>query len=205
MFIGSSYNLSNKSFEPAVVVNNTPVSQTDTHKCLGVQIDEKLEDRHIDMISCKKASAGIGAMRRIRPFASSNSLEKVCKSLVQPYFDYRSPLWDNCRNLLKDKFHRFKSRAPTVNTSASYDICSADLIEALFWDTLDKKRLRAKSVLMYKILNNDPTTNLRNSFVRRNTNQTNYHLRNDVTDLTLTKPESEFYMQWCYDLEPTSK
>ena len=48
MFIGSSYNLSNKSFEPAVVVNKTPVSQTDTHKCLGVQIDEKLEDRHID-------------------------------------------------------------------------------------------------------------------------------------------------------------
>ena len=108
------------------------------------------------MISCKKASAGIGAMR--------------CKSLVQPYLDYRSPLWDNCRNLLKDKIHRFQSRAPTVITSASYDIRSPDLIEALSWDTLDKRRLRAKSILMYKILNDDPTTNLRNSFVRRNTN-----------------------------------
>ena len=62
------------------MINNTRVSQTDTHKCLGVQIDEKLEDRYIDMISCKKASAGIGAMRRIRPFAPSNSLEKVCRS-----------------------------------------------------------------------------------------------------------------------------
>ena len=194
MFIGSSYNLSNKSFEPAVVVNNTPVSQTATHKCQMVQIDEKLEDRHIDMISFKKASASIGAMRRIRPFAPSNSLaiEKVCKSLVQPYFDYRSRLWDNYRNLLKDKIHRFQSRAPTVNSSASYDIRSADLIEALSWDTLDKRRLRAKSILMYKILNDDPATNLRNSFVRRNTNQTNYHLRNSVTDLTLTKPKSEF-------------
>ena len=115
-----------------------------------------------------------------------------CKSLVQPYFDYRSPLWDKCRKLLKDKIHRFQSRAPRVNTSASYDIRSADLIEALSWDTLDKRRLRAKSVLMYKILNDDPATNLRNSFVRRNTNQTNYHLRNSVTDLTLTKPKSEF-------------
>jgi len=112
MFIGSSYNLSNKSFEPAVVINNAPVSQTDTHKCQGVQIDEKLEDRHIDMISCKKARAGIGAMRRIRPFVSSNSLEKVYKSLVQLYLDYLSPLWDYCRNLLKDKIHRFQSRAP---------------------------------------------------------------------------------------------
>ena len=117
-----------------------------------------------------------------------------CKSLVQPYFDYRSPLWDNCRYLL-----------PTVNTSASYDIPSDDLIETLSWDTLDKRRLRAKPILMYKILNDDPTTNLRNSFVRRNTNQTKYHLQNNVTDLTLTKPESEFYIQWCYDLEPTCK
>ena len=54
MLIGSSYNLSNKSFEHPVVVNNTPVSQTDTHKYLGVQIDEKLTwDSHIDMIRKK--------------------------------------------------------------------------------------------------------------------------------------------------------
>ena len=46
------------------MVNNIPVSRTDTHKCLGVQIDEKLNwDSHIDMI-CEKASAGIGAMGR---------------------------------------------------------------------------------------------------------------------------------------------
>ena len=59
MFIGSSYNLNNKNTEQPVVVNNTPVSRTDTHKCLRIHIDEKLNwDSHIDMI-CKKASAGI--------------------------------------------------------------------------------------------------------------------------------------------------
>ena len=40
-------------------VEENELSRTDTHKCLGVRIDEKLN--HIDMI-CKKASAGIGAM-----------------------------------------------------------------------------------------------------------------------------------------------
>jgi len=51
MFIGSSYNLNNKNTEQPVVVNNTPVSRTDTHMCLGVQIDEKHSwDSHIDMI-----------------------------------------------------------------------------------------------------------------------------------------------------------
>ena len=187
------YNLSNKSFEHSVVVHNTPVSQTDTHKCLGVQSDEKLTwEDHIYMI-CKKASAGIGAMRRIRHFVPSYSLEKVYKSLVQAYFEYYFPLWDNCGKLLKDKFQRFQSRSARVLTSASYDIRSADFMEALSWYALDKRRLLAKSTLMYKILNDDPLPNPRNSFVRRSS-QTNYHLRNGATDhdLTLPKPKREF-------------
>ena len=163
-----------------------------THKCLGVQIDEKLSwDSHIDMI-CKKTSAGIGAMRRIKPFVPADTLEKVYKSLVQPYFEYCSPLWDNCGKVLKDKLQRFQSRAARVLTGANYDIRSADIIQTLSWDTLDARRLRAKSTLMYKILNDDTAPNLRNSFVRRNADQTDYHLRNSATDLTLPKPKREF-------------
>ena len=41
---------------------------------------------------CKKASAGIGAMRRIKPFVPVDMPEKVYKNLVQPYFEYCSPL-----------------------------------------------------------------------------------------------------------------
>ena len=33
---------------------------------------------------------------------------------------------------------------------------------------------------------------LRNSFVRTNVDQTDYHLRNSATDLTLPKPKREF-------------
>ena len=45
---------------------------------------------------------------------------------------------------------------------------------------------------MYKILNDNTAPNLRNSFVRRNVDQTDYHLRNSATDLTLPKPKREF-------------
>ena len=93
MFFGSSYNLNYKNTEQSVVVNNLPISRTDKNKCLVVQVDEKLSwDSHIDMI-CKKASAGFGAMRRIKPFVRIDTLEKVYNSLVQPYFEYCSPLW----------------------------------------------------------------------------------------------------------------
>ena len=45
---------------------------------------------------------------------------------------------------------------------------------------------------MYKIFNDHTAPVLRNSFVRRNVDQTNYHLRNTATDLTLPKPKREF-------------
>ena len=155
IFIGSLYNLNNNNTEQPVVVNNFPVSRTDTHKCLGIQLDEKLSwDSHVDMI-CKKASAGIGAMRRIKPYVPIDTLEKVYKSLVQPYFEYCSPLWDNCGQLLKDKPQRSQSRAARVLTGANYDIRSADIIQTLSWDTLDVRRLRAKSTLTHKILNRE--------------------------------------------------
>ena len=44
---------------------------------------------------------------------------------------------------------------------------------------------------MYKIPNDDTAPNLRTSFVRRNADQTDYHLRNSATDLTLPKPKRE--------------
>ena len=64
MFIGSSYNLKNKICDHPVLVNYQPVPRIDAHKCLGVLIDENLSwEKHIETI-CKKAGAGIGALRR---------------------------------------------------------------------------------------------------------------------------------------------
>ena len=146
---------------------------------------------------CKKASAGIGTMRRTKHFVPVDTLDTDYKSLVQPYFEYCSPLWDNCGKLLKDKLQRSQSRAARVLTGANYDIRSADIIQTLSWDTLDARRLRAKSTLMYKILHDDTAPSLRNSFVRRNVDQTDYHLRNSATDLTTPKPKREF-LERCF-------
>ena len=72
-------------------------------------------------LACKKASAAIDAMKRIKPFVPMHTLEFIYKSLVQPYFDYYSPLWDTCGKLLRDNLQRFQSRAARVLTGANYD------------------------------------------------------------------------------------
>ena len=192
MFIGSSYNLNNIICEEPVVANGKPISRTHTQVCLGVKLDENLSwASHIDMI-CKKASSGISAIKRIKPFAPVHTLESIYKSLVHPYFDYCSPLWDTCGKLLKDKLQRFQTRAVRVILGANHDTHSVDLLSMLSWDTLENRRSGAKSVLMYKILNDHTAPSLRGLFVRREIDQTNYNLRNIATDLTLPEPKREF-------------
>ena len=105
---------------------------------IEVHIDENLSwDCHVDTI-CKKIGAGIGAMRRVKNFVPVATLEIVHKGLVQPYFEYCSPLWDTCGKLLKDKLQRNQSRAATVLTGASYDNRSANLIHTYFIVTSPK-------------------------------------------------------------------
>ena len=192
MFIASSYNLINKIGNTPILMNNTPVPRTSKYTCLGMDIDEKLTwDAHIDSI-CSKVSAGIGAMKRIKPFVPPATLQTIYKALIPPYFDYCSPLWDTCAKTLQDKLQKFQSRAAKVITGASYDIMSTDVLDALDWQTLDVKRLENKLIMMYKILNNHTAPNLNECFCKRNTIQSNYDLRSSDTDLCLPKPNSEF-------------
>ena len=97
-----------------------------------------------------------------------------------------------CGKLLREKLQRFQSRAARVLTGANYDTRSADLLSMLSWDTLENRRSGAKSVLMYKVLNDHTAPGLRGSFVRREIDQTNSHLRSTATDLTIPKPKREF-------------
>lgn len=102
------------------------------------QIDEKLSwECHIDMIS-KKASAGTGAMKLINAFVPIDNWKRLKGARYRPTLNIASPyLWDNYDKLLKDKLQRFQSWAARV----------------VSWNTLDERRLGAKSILMYKIQN----------------------------------------------------
>jgi hypothetical protein len=64
-------------------MNNTPVPQTRKYTCLRMDIDEKLTwDEHIDSICCK-IRAGIGTMKRLKPYVPPAALQTIYKALIQ--------------------------------------------------------------------------------------------------------------------------
>ena len=133
--------------------------------------------RHITKM-CKKACAGIGALSRTKPFVPLCTPVTLYRSLIEPYFDYCSPLWDMCGKQLKDKLQKIKNRAGRVITGSSYDVRSADALNNLNWKTLETRRFHTKATLMYKILNYLSAPLLSNSFVKLNDTNINYNLRN---------------------------
>ena len=72
-------------------------------------------------------------MRRIRQFALQGSLVTLYKSLIQPYFDYCSSLWDARDKTLRNKLQILQNRAARVIIPARYDnrIRSSDLLQSL--------------------------------------------------------------------------
>ena len=192
MYIGSRHNLKIMNDDLPVVINNQLVPRERSFTCLGVKLDETLEwNEHIEVI-CKKVAAGIGMMKRIKPFVPANTLQTIYQALIQPYFDYCSPLWGVCSKQLKDKLQRFQNRAARIIAGASFETRSADVLRSLAWDDLETRRCTTKSILLYKVLNGYIGPNLKESLILRNARQTNYDLRNSLTDLTLPKPKREY-------------
>ena len=192
MFIGYSYNIKNNICNEPILINSTPVPRVTNYKCLGVNLDDKLcWDSHIEMI-CKKVAAGIAAIKRVKPFVPPEMLKVIYNALVQPYFDYCSPLWDNCGIGLKEKLQKYQNRAARILAGATYDIRTADVFETLAWETLEKRRDYLKSIFMYKILNNLAAPNLNRMFYKMSNCPISYNLRNSDTDLVLPQPKTEF-------------
>ena len=154
-----------------------------------------MTDWHLIPIEiCKKICSGIGALRRIKPFVPQCSLVTLYKSLIQPYFDYCAPIWDTCDKFLKDKLQILQNRAARVITGTRYEdrIRSSDLLKGLGWDNLRTRWAKLKSILTYKVLNDNCSPCLRESLVRLTELNRGYNLRNQETDLALPKPKTNF-------------
>ena len=116
----------------------------------------------------------------------------IYNALIQPYFDYCSPLWDICGKHLLDKLQKFQNRAARIIVGLSYEINFADVLESLGWDTLESRRQSMKSVFLYKILNDYTAPNLKQLLIGSNSMPSSYILRSTDTDIGLPKPRREF-------------
>ena len=102
--------------------------------------------------------------------------------------------WGTCDKTLRDKLQILQNRAARVITDATYNdrIGSDDLLQILRWDNVHIRRAKLKCVLLHKVLNEEYSPCLGESFVRLTILNRGCNLRNDETDLALPKPKTNF-------------
>ena len=106
--IGSRYKLNNLNHDFIVSVDNREIERVTSYKYIGVEIDETLSWRnHTDSL-CKKVSAGIGAIKRVRHLVPSQTLHQMYDALVEPYLEYCCEVW-GCMGLCQcDRLQKLK-------------------------------------------------------------------------------------------------
>ena len=111
-----------------IQIEGENISQDEKAKSLCVLIDDNLTQKnHVDEIS-KKISSGTGALKRLQPFASSNTAKNIYNYLIQPHFGYCCTVWDGINNQLTRKLHQLQNRVARVVTKSSYEISSSPLL-----------------------------------------------------------------------------
>ena len=188
MLIGSRQRLAGIDIEPIINIGGKNLRRVSKTKSLGILIDENLNwNDQIDNIS-KKASKGIGILRRAKKYISQQSLLTIYQSLVQPYFDYCSLVLGNCNQACKDKLQKLDNRAARVITGDTYDVRSSEILLKLRWETLDKRREEQMIDMVNKALNHMCPPAITSMF--HIANNENYDLRSNNKMLMLSKPKT---------------
>ena len=137
-----------------VTVNSQQLTRVTNYRYLGIEVDEALGwQSHVDTI-CKKVSAGIGALKRIRSLVPRQTLLKMYDASVAPYFDYCSEVWGCIGKGLCDRLQRLQNRAGRIITFSDYNTRCADILQDLRWDTLEQTRSKQLAISVFKSVNN---------------------------------------------------
>ena len=78
---------------PEIKIRNQLISRSKTQKFLGILVDERLTFKeHIDK-TCKRVSSGIGIIKKLKKFISSNILQKIYNAIIYPHIIYGVEAW----------------------------------------------------------------------------------------------------------------
>ena len=117
------------------------IKTTEKTCLLGVVLDNELTfDDQISSI-CRKVSAQINALNRLKNILSLKTKESLYRAFILPYFNYCNQVWHHCgkRNTVKiEKVNLRVLRYLFKEKSASYQ----DLLERIRLPSMETRRIQ---------------------------------------------------------------
>ena len=163
---------------PPLLMNNTMLTETDTHRHLGLTLSNTCTwSEHIQTITTK-AWARLNLLRTLKFRVSRKSLEKMYISFVRPLLEYCDSVWDNATTESKKQLDAIHIEAARIITGAT-KLCSISLLLSdIGWESLQDRRNKHKLIIFYKIIHGLTPTYLTDILPQLIQETTNYNLRN---------------------------
>ena len=140
MITGSHYRHMHLNEDPCIGETKQQfIPRATTYEYLGIEVDEALGWQCQADVIFKKVSAGIGALKRIRPgLGPRETLLQMYEALVHPYQDYCCEIWCFICKIKCDRLHRLQNRAGRIIPFSDFNTRSA-ILHDLRWDNLEQR------------------------------------------------------------------
>ena len=135
----------------SLTLEGIQIPQVDSVKYLGVILSKDLSwTRYINSI-CTDAKRRVGLLHRQFGLAGVPCLTQLYKTLILPFLDYCSCVWDSNYVLYTDKLESVQDFATKVITQ-QWNSCYDDQLKLLILARLSTSRKRQKLSLCYRIV-----------------------------------------------------
>ena len=173
-----------KEAKPSLVVGEENASIVENIKYLGVIVDKYLSwDKQISALT-KKVSRGLGMLRFSKKYLPIVTVQKMYRSLVEPYFRCSCPVWGVAGVSAINKLQKLQNRAARIVTNSAYDASGLPIIRKLGWPTINELIEPETLKMVYKSVNDLAPTYLAEMLVRLS-DSSKRELRNTKTDLAV--------------------
>ena len=149
---------------PPLYINGKLIEEVESHKLLGVIIDNNLSwSNHVTMI-CNNVSKKIYQLSKIKHFLNLHSRKIFFHAYVESYINYASTIWDSASENIMKPLLSLHRRALRLVLNKPFKLTASDYTAV---DTLPLKfKLKYnKAVFMFKILSGCAPSILTNNFI----------------------------------------
>ena len=166
LLIGTRQNVLKNIDKFDVKINAQSVSKVNSHKLLGLHIDNSLSwSVHVDKL-CGKLKSKLFLFGRIKYLLPLSARKAYYNSLVQPIVDYCCVVWGNCAKKELQKIHKLQKQFGRyiMDIIDARSVSTVDLFKTLDWLPVDQRICYFQAVQMYNIINENCPAYLLNHF-----------------------------------------
>ena len=160
-----------KDYHLPLSFNDYQINVVNSHRHLGLILDEKHTFSEHVRAAIVKANRGIGIIRFLSKYVSRDTFDQMCELFVRPHSYYGDTIYHDQNMSLSRKLESIQHEAALAVIRAWKGTNTDKLPEELGWETLGNRRWYRRLCLFHKIVDNQPPEYLRDCVSDENINQ----------------------------------